>query len=181
MSVREWVNNNSAAATAAAVVLLCVALGVIVWNNASGQRGMVGDAYFYDLASDELFLHDLQNHPPVVGPSGERQGVRAYVFACGECPRARDIRGLSAEELEQQTDAFIAYFERWPERARAVLAGEVEPDDEYELMRVQHEGTEIRAVDGDRWVPMESGPGADITARAAERCGPNVQRQFCMP
>ena len=181
MSVREWINNNSAAATAAAVVLLCVALGVIVWSNTGGPGGIPRDGYFYDLSSEELFVHRLNEYPPVIGPSNEQAGVRAYVYACGECPRSRDIVGLSWQELREQTDAFVGRFERWPERARAVLSGEIEPEDEYEQMELELTGPEVRTPDQDRWVP-QNGAAEDMSgAHYGDGCPGGELPTYCLP
>ncbi|MEX0885357.1 MAG: hypothetical protein WD009_02855 [Phycisphaeraceae bacterium] len=174
MSFRDWVNNNSPAAIAVAIVLLCVALGVIAWYNAGSGMGRGGNAYFYDLSSDEVFTADASAFPPIVGPSGEAEGVRAHVFSCGTCPQPGEITGLNWQAVEDQTDAFIAFFERWPADARDIVAGEVEAD-YMERSGAEMAGTEIRTPDSTQWVNRE-GEGSFIAEEAIDRCGGGTRR-----
>ena len=90
--LRRWINKHSSIVTVISVAVLILALGWIVqevrfrWN----RSAVIPDAWFYDLNTGQLFRAKSNGLPPIAAPSGplpngEHAGVRAKVFACGDC------------------------------------------------------------------------------------------------
>ena len=105
---RNWLMQNNAVATAGAVAILVLALGAIFWQ-LKGPSRPSGDrkSWFYDLGTGKLLIRDIDEIPPIQTDGGNL-AVKAFVFACGECPRLSE--GMSREEVEK-AGAFIGYFE----------------------------------------------------------------------
>lgn len=163
MQTREWMNNNSAIMTLGAVVLLVVALVVMINTiSGGGGAGTVNALYFYDLQSGELFEAPVESKAPIDAPSGANNGVRARVFACGECT---------------SSDRTPAYLEKYTDQAKAAIqAGNADATANPNAML-------IRAVDGDQWVPSASQAGSEIVSQAIQRLGCNAENRprECFP
>src|SRR5690606_22803013 len=106
LKFRDWLNKRSAIVTVLAVVVLIAALGFIIMQ-ARGKpyRPQIVPVYYYDLGSGKLFTAMSDQIPPIQsdsgsGPGGMPQGVRAYVYACGDCPT--NAVGMTITDLFQQ-------------------------------------------------------------------------------
>ncbi len=183
MTIRDLINEYQTAATAGVVVVICATLGILVWTTV-GQSGTgVENAYFYDLESDEIFVGKTAQDPPIIGPSGERAGVRAYVYACGQCPPKDELVGLNWRELEQ-TPAFIAYFQRYSDRMldlRASGRSLEELDQADQAYMVQERGDLVRAPDDERWVPRASRHAARLLSPGPRPCPGDEPLVICHP
>ena len=184
MSIKQAVNDNPIFAVLAAIAALGVAAGALVWALSDKRPDPVGAVYFYDLATDELFTGGSDVHPPIEAPSGRRAGVRAYVFACdAACPPARELVGLSWEEIEQTTAAFISHFERYSDQAHRTILEGPRTGDPQSMGRYQEammQGLVVRRPGDDQWVGLQSSAGSRVTAHARERCGA-APPQRCHP
>ncbi len=113
-SIRDTINNNSAVVTVGAVLLLIVGLLLLMNQCSEGGPGQVNKyQYFYDLNTGELFVADALDIAPIEAPSGKPYklpngqeipaGVRAFVYACGECgPDSKKIGYLEMYTPEAQ-------------------------------------------------------------------------------
>src|SRR5262245_56366786 len=93
MPMRSWLQEHTGVVSA---VLLCLA-GVSVILFFRAQRAPVArqqETWFYDLGDGKLYTVSGSPIPPAAAPSkktapdGSPGGVRAHVFACGNCADA---------------------------------------------------------------------------------------------
>ena len=173
MKVRDWLNNNSAVVTLLAVVVLVISLGVIIMNSTSSQRSRIVDMYYYDMNTGKLFIGKSDALPPIEAPSGpinnSPAGVRAYVFACGDCPA--DIDGASEEELKEM-NVFIGWLEKYSEQAKAALAKQQEdPAADVDYFMAIEQGQHVSAPGSNRWVGANSEAGFRLMERISQLCG----------
>lgn len=187
MKVRDWMNNNSALVTILAVVVLVISLGVIIMQTrAPGAGGRTIDLYYYDLNTGKLFVGKSDEIPPIEAPSGPYQnapgnlpaGVRAHVYACGECP---DVTNMTAEEA-QQAGVTIAYLEMYTPEGKAALTGSTEGEPSPEMMMdpMEHQLVRLPAAES-RWVPAYSEPGYRLTEGAIPNCPTGEPAVPCRP
>lgn len=182
MNVREWLNNNSAIVTVVAVLVLCFALAFIIWNSSSNNRryGPI-DVYFVDLNTSEIFVARSDQIPPIAAPSdndGGKSGVRAHIFACGDCPSG--LRGRTIDELADN-EVFVAYLERYTDEAQSLLSGDMQPEDEERYYMAMEMGQLVTAPGSSNWVSMNSERGYMLMSRSSERCGSGVVPSLCRP
>lgn len=184
--LRETLNRNSALVTVAALVLLMVSLGLVFLRlgGSGGGGAAVTELYFYDLSTGELFVADRDAVPPHDAPSGARvgypwgegpAGVRAQVFACGDC----------SDESAQ----FVAYVEAYPPRAQQALQearSSNDPERAWEL-EAQVEGSTLIGALGPageppaRWVSMMSPESEAVLGNLHTRCSDGQRLTPCFP
>jgi hypothetical protein len=182
MKVRDWMNNNSAVVTILAVVILVISLGVIIMQTRGRGAPRTIDLYFYDLNTNQLFVARSDQIPPIPAPSGPLRGqpgdlpagVRAHVFACGDCPSG--LRGLTPEQVEQR-GAYVAYLDMYTEEGRRALAGDAPTD----MMTDPMEQTLVRRVADRDWQPMYSEVGFRLTETAVRACPEGAPAVACRP
>ncbi len=123
-------------------------------------RARVVDVYFYDLGTDQLFAAPATELPPIDAPSGAGNGVRVYVYGCGDCSDA---------------NRFIAYLEKYTPHAKAAQEKlmNVGPDADPNLALgyddlMMEGGLLVRAVKGGPWVPMYSDEGMKIASEVLD-------------
>ncbi len=170
---RDWMNNNSAVVTVAAVMLLLVSLAVIVWTmKKPTMSGRIVDVYYYDLGNGQLFAAKATELPPIDAASGPGNGVRAYVYGCGDCSEA---------------NRFIAYLEKFTPEAKAMQEKMMNPDPNAdpnmapELRDMEDGGTLVRAVEGGQWVTMYSEAGMKVSSELEGKCPAGVRLIPCLP
>lgn len=184
MKIREFMNNNSALVTILAVVVLVVSLGVIIMNTRGPGVARTIDLYFYDLNTGKLFTAKSDQIPPIEAPSGPLQGqpgnlpagVRAHVYACGECP---DLTGMTLQEVEQ-AGAYIAYVEMYTEQGKAALTAGASGPPEGPMIDPM-EQTLIARVPELAWQPMYSDAGFRLTESGHRACPDGSAPQPCRP
>lgn len=143
-----------------AVAALVVAGIVVAIGGGDGRKSTSLSAreklWFYDLGSKELFAGPAKERPPVKATSGE-DGVRAYVFSCGQC---------------SESEQFIGYLENFED---------VTPKPGENAMIASNRGHLIRAVDGTEWFPAISEDANKITGSAKSRCSGDQKLTECFP
>lgn len=174
---REWANNNSAVVTIVAVVILIMSLGFIIMS-ASGNKykPRIVDVYYYDLGNGELFLAKSNEIPPVDAPSGPGannipQGVRAYVFSCGEC-------GDKAQQ-------FVGWLEMYTPDAKRALTSPPTPDPNNpqgpEYYDLWEKGHLVSIPGSSKWVQANSEEGFKVMESMQSKCGAGGQPKPCFP
>lgn len=190
-TIKEKINANPAAAGVVAVALLGAALLVVLLQFRE-PPSEPHQAFYLDPHSDTFFAAEADALPPVPTPDERVEGIRARIYACGDCPV--EIAGTSVEQLTE-SGAFVHYFERYPEpiqqelaeyRARQAGAGaDDQPpltEDELERMdELMQDGLEVRRPEDEDWVPQFSARGRDRTASAAARCEERGSLTRCRP
>ncbi|MEM1212371.1 MAG: hypothetical protein AAGI68_08745 [Planctomycetota bacterium] len=136
MAVREYLNNNPAVVTIAAVVLLIVCLALIVRQLLGGGGGQARDLFYLDTGSGQIFVQEITPYTPIDAPSGPGNGVRAHIYACGDCEGiASDLEaGMTIGDIEA-LGAKLVYVERFPPDVVAELkAAEASADPEASMV-----------------------------------------------
>src|SRR5690606_37122510 len=141
------------------------------------------DLYFYDLSSGQLFTAASDQIPPIETPNGPHAGVRAHVFACGECPG--NLNGMNAEQVKQ-AGAYIAYLEMYtPEGKNALTAAQAPQGDAGGpppgAMIDPMEQTLVKRVEDAKWLSMYSQPGYQLTDQAITQCPDGSPARACRP
>ena len=183
MAIRDLINEYRTAAVAGVIVIIGATLGIVAWTTVGQSGASIENAFYYDLESDEIFVGKTAQTPPIIGPSGERAGVRAYVYACGQCPPKDQLVGLNWRDLEQ-TPAFIAYFQRYSDRLLDIRASGrafEELDQADQAYMVQEHGDLVRAPDDERWVPRASGHARQLLSQGPAPCPGDQPLVSCHP
>lgn len=162
LEVRDILNRHASLVTAVAGVLLAVTFGLLIWRllgggGSSEQGERVPMAYFYDQNTRELFVLPANTTGPVDRPSGtfqgEPAGVRAHVYACGQC---------SDESLR-----FIGYLSK-------PLPPDQQPKNEPPLELVKRPKDEM-------WYRSDSPEAGRITGAPIRRCKGTARANYCRP
>ncbi|MCC6683100.1 MAG: hypothetical protein IT445_19560 [Phycisphaeraceae bacterium] len=186
MGLRETLNNNSSLVTILAVVVLVVALGIIVMTSKgpSGSASVV-NVYFFDLNTNKLFITESSNFAPADAPSGptdkgNKAGVMAYVYVCGECG---SYDGMTADEVAA-TGAWISRLEMYtPEAIKAIEDAKTAGGDDA-IMFMEPEMMDsmlIKRPKDTSWTPMGSNKGMVIMREEGTKTCPDGRPKLCLP
>ncbi len=160
--------------TVAALVLI-VGIGLIVVRGAGGpdRRGAPAPQsnYFYDLGTGELFTQPVAALPPVTAPSGG-EGVRAFVFTCGECTPSQLV---------------VGYLQRLNEKAIEVSGrlAQVEDTKRQALYTDIQGGTFVAAPpaagEQPRWMPIITMESKALLQAHMRMCPGEERAMLCTP
>ena len=185
---RDWVNKNSPMVTIGAVLVLIAALVYIIKSQNKSTPVYKGPSrlYFYDLGStaadplDRLYTGKASDIPPIESPShvlinGNFAGVRAWVFACGDC--------------KDKSKYNIGFLEIYTQEARETIEKMSKPVPDGQLSKsylddpVKVEaGHLIRSLDENQWVPFSSKAGNAIKESGPAKCSDPAQKSVvCFP
>jgi len=150
----------------AALAALCLFL-VLRWF-LSGTGGdtpppPITKWYFYNVKTKKLFPVDAATEAPIDTDSGPKTGVRAMVFACGDC--------------SDQTKHFIGYLQSRKPFQKSMLNN----DKSAKMFKPGVTMVEvIREPDSNKWVLVNSKEGAKIQGKVQQRCG-DQHTAICHP
>jgi hypothetical protein len=158
---------------AIAVVLLIVG-GVLIVKYGGGQDRRGGPApdslYYLDLQSGELVHGPTDGLSPIDLPSGN-QGVRAFVYTCGDCT---------------ESELLVGYVQKYNDKAAEAtrqLEG-LEEDKRQMLYQVIQAGTfvapEPEAGAQPQWVSLSDPRGMKVTQKFQSLCKGKLAR-ICTP
>jgi hypothetical protein len=187
-SPREWITNNPAVATVVAVLVLVGALLLLVWqsekpNPGNELSGGARQVWFYDLGTGQKFPGATTNLPPFKTDSGPENGVRAWVFACGDC----------------KNEQFVAFLEKFTDEAKRVLTAPPSPPPtgsprppngpppmprgpNLAVDKAYREGRLVaNPSTPDAWYKYGSPEGKQILAERDKRCDGKGEPTPCMP
>jgi len=166
------------------ILIVVLAAGALIIIRSGGNRplpGMSRHAYFYDLNTGELFTAEADRIPPIDAPSGvlrgtqgDKAGVRAYVFTCGD---------------NTESDRYIAWIETYtPEAQRAVAEQRKRPATSHPVAGpgVGFTPSRIARVNpespGDvRWTGSDTPKGVDIVRSSTTPCADGSAPIPCVP
>lgn len=187
MGLREALNNNSSLVTIVAVVVLVVALGIIVMTSKGpGSSSTKVDVYFYDLNTNKLFITDSTNYAPADAPSGptdkgNKAGVMAYVYVCGECG---SYDGMTADEVAA-TGAWISRLEMYtPDAIKAIEEAKAASGDDAAMFMEPEmmDSMLIKRVKDTTWTSMGSSKGmAIMREEGTKTCPDGTRPKLCLP
>lgn len=169
--MRHILNQNAPVTIGVAALVIVVCLILLISNlffssDEEEQRilrkGGVPQAYFYDRNTGELFTMPVHVSGPIERDSGdyngEPAGVRAHVFACGDCG---------------SNENFIAWLERPSPREKELEEGKLLTEtDLYPLVSVPG---------NDNWYAANTREGLGITEAAQKRCPEGQKPNYCQP
>ena len=173
---RQWLNKHSPIITVVSVVVLILASGWIVQEGLLQWRrsASVPDAWFYDLGTGQLFRAKGNLLPPIDAPSGplpngESAGVRAKVFAFGDCA--------------DPSNRFIGWLEKLnPEVKYSIVHEGIGTWYDYSPTDIAYvDGLLVRSVNGEYWYKATSDAGRKLFQVPREKCPPGVVLHSCFP
>ena len=179
--IRLWLNKHTVTVTICANIALLCALTTIVLHVRPRAVPPGPMAYYFNLSDDTLFAARTNEFPPIHTPEtrgyGKRNGVRAFVFSCGDCSKTDKQR-------------YIGFLQAFTEDAKSQLQnaggfkagspnspGPMVPDVMYMMST---DGHLVATPDKrDKWVNANSEEGRAITNDAMKKCGPTVYPRAC--
>jgi hypothetical protein len=186
-SPREWLNNNAAVATVVAVVVLLLALLLLIgFNKAQSSKDKAASGiqtWYYDLGTGKRFTGPASERPPFKTDSGPENGVRLYMFACGDC-KNEQFEGF-LEKLSD--DAKKALEAPAPPPAPApgehpTPGGTPPPWRPAPPRRTTGEGKLVASLSNtNTWFPMTSHEGQEIVQAVKTRCAGKGDLRPCPP
>lgn len=163
MSVRHKLNGPIGIGAAVGLVLIAL-LYVFVFANFGNERQLTEAEFFYDIQQKRLFTARPTPWTPIDAPSGAKNGVKAYVYSCGEC--------------SDKDKRFIAFLEMYTDEAlKSVIDGSISHEERSQL---QGEGWRIRKVDDQDWMQGTTKEARQMM-RDASRCPDGKEAQRCRP
>ncbi|MFG0249166.1 MAG: hypothetical protein ACF8OB_09795 [Phycisphaeraceae bacterium JB051] len=132
------------------------------------QRGArVVEVYFMDTADGSIFTAKSDQLPPITAPSG-KHGVRAFVFACGDCG--------------DEANRFIGWLETYtPEAKKAIYQPVTGPEGGMAKFEMIENGHLIAAPDSTGvWIKANSKDGFMLMDKIQGKCG-NQAPKPCFP
>ena len=180
--VRAWINRHSAAVTAASLACIVGAMVAIVRQTKPPPTEPVRTlGYFYDLATDEIFVERTSLIPPInvpgANPETQPSGVRAFIFACSDCA--------------DPNDRFLAWVETYtPEgKLRQEQNQARDSTDNFPPIGPRHgdRGHLVAKPDPDNpnwktnWIPYYSDEGSQIISRPQDHCTEQLIATICNP
>lgn len=158
MGLRDVMQSNPMAVATVAVVVIVMS---VFWTLRGEEHSPRPDqVYFYDLDTGELFAGARTARPPIDTPGGVRRGVKAEVYACGDC----------GGELR------IAYLTTYSDEAIEAMKqlDNADPAKTEALSQVVDRGTLIAsspaAGQAVQWMSAFSSQGLALMAPAARSC-----------
>ena len=184
MQIRQFIAEHAGIVTIIALVVAAAAAGLAVWQTFGGSEQSTSDLYFYDTASDRIFVAASDRLPPIPAPGADPQadqatGYRVRLFTCGQCPDHQRIIGASRAELEEM-GVFIGWLEMYTDEAKATLERMRDTEaqtlgQELQWMETQQAGERIRRPDdpAGAWVSRDAREGHAIQQAIDRRCDDN--------
>jgi hypothetical protein len=183
---RDWVNKNSGLTTIVAIAGLALALIAIAFQlHRPTPVFKMGNAYFYDMDTDKVFVSSAGDIPPinVPGSTGAKpMGARAMVFACHDC--------------KDEKDRFVGWVEVYTPETKAKLEdvshqsrGAASPITPQRMMMMGGgDGGHLLAKPdpaNPQWkngfVDFTADEGSKVMLDAQQRCGEGTVPQMCQP
>jgi hypothetical protein len=163
-AMRRFARRSLTHARCAAWVLLAAAAGA----GCSCSPEEVADenlVYFYDQNTGELFSAPADELGPVERPSGKYRGipagVRAIVYACGQC----------SDESKRYVGWLEIPVEALPEAERPPRPDGAGPPDVFVV---------IRRPEDEKWA-WADGPEGEKIIEGTNRCQPGTRKNYCTP
>lgn len=152
------------------VVVVIVAIAGFILIRSNGGSEALG-SWYYDLGTGELFVGPDSAIAPIEAESGVNQGVRAYIYTCGDC---------SSEQRK------LIYLSKMTEEAKQALSTSIaQPGVESEATRIVDEGERVAMPPQNpgapvTWVAATSPQGRSIMAALRTMCNGSIGKP-CLP
>lgn len=154
-----------------AVLGFVLAALVFVWRGWGAIDSAEPMDYYYDLSAEQLFTAPRSAIPPIQGVDGpELDGVRAYVFRCGNCDGSEARRIAFLETHTKQLKRYLKRAESGSLK-RPIHAG----------FRGVQRGTLVKRKGDEQWVSRASGRARRITTAWMDACEDGEEPSLCRP
>ena len=158
-------------AIASAVIVAGIGLLIVRLQSVGPRKSTIvvsDQVWYYDLNTKELFPGSPDDVAPIEAPSGQTPegapaGMRAYVFACGEC---------------EGDNEFIAYLEKFSPIFKKMSSKE--GIDRAGIAALEVQSQAMRRVDGGDWELGITEEGQEIINEAIAKC-PKGKIKPCFP
>jgi hypothetical protein len=189
-SARSMLNRHAPLVTIVSLVIMLFTANNIVGQlrtaNAANALPAL-PAYFYDVATDSLFVSTSQDLPPIAGPGSrnpdDRTAVRAFVYACNDCTDDKDRFVAWVEAYTPDAiDARKAQMEAWNGALSDPINKPVSPMMSY--TKIIGEGHMIAKPDAkdpawkDKFVAYDSPAGHKIRKTWSKKCAGEPKQCF---
>jgi hypothetical protein len=163
--VREKLREHQGLLTAVLGVVIFAAVGFFLMQiyymlNPPPPPEDIVMGYFYDQNTKELYALPASTAAPMERPSGpfegEPAGVKAHVFACGQC--------------DDEAKRFIGYLEK-----------PLPPEDRPPPDDPRSEVFLMKRPDDKKWVESDSRQAAQLVEEVFNRCASGERTNFCRP
>jgi hypothetical protein len=121
--------------------------------------------FFMDTADGSLFIEQSDQLPPIKAPSG-KDGVRAFVFSCGDCGDA--------------SQQFIGWLETYTHEAKKAIETPADPKTGMDNYEVVENGHMVASPESKQWVKANSEAGFKIMDSIMNRCKDGAPKP-CFP
>jgi hypothetical protein len=188
LSARSVLNRHAPLVTIVSLVIMLITANNILGQLRTANAATALPSYFYDVATDSVFVSGSQDLPPITGPgskhSDELTAVRAFVFACNDCAKENDrfVAWVEAYTPDAK-DAYKAQSELWKGDFSQPLS---QTGQLHSYSKTIGQGHMIAKPDPqnpswkDKFVQYESSAGNKIRNTWPKRCGAELPRQ-CFP
>ncbi|MGC9260008.1 MAG: hypothetical protein ACP5I8_08040 [Phycisphaerae bacterium] len=176
--IREKINENQRPFVIGGIVMVCLAVGLLIWEFKPVSAPSAPDRYyFYDTSNGSITTEPSTAISPLKGAGGKDTLVQAFFFTCSTCG-----------------DKKIGYLLKYTRRARAAKAylahsqsGTISPQQSMQFNSVLSKyqvaiamGTLVRLpTKGSRWYPIAGPTGSEITS--PPRCSATGLAKPCFP
>ena len=176
--IRDKMNQNQKPFIIGGIVIVCLALGLLVWElKPAGAVAAPNSYYYYDTSNGNITTEPATAIPPLKGASGKDTLVRAFMFTCSTC-----------------SDKKVGYLMKYSPQAKAAEQYLAHPPSDtmtpqqamqYNGTLSQYQmavanGTLVRLPKkGSQWYPLMSGPGTAIAKPI--QCPGNSMGKPCLP
>ena len=190
--IRWWINDHAVTVTVLSVILLVICFGAMLQQyRPPTHLPQITSEWFFDQVTGTIFEAHSNAIPPIATTEYPDQlelveaGVRAYIFACGECPT--DLQGMTIEQVEQ-SGAFVGWLEQYTDaakeemsRAHSLRADKHVPPVAFEFLMLWEKGHQICRTDDEQWVLAMSEDGVKIMHDLRNRCAGGNYPKRCYP
>ena len=185
--LHQWLNRNSAVITMGAVVGLMVVLAYIIFRTDKPHTEVLRQ-WYYDVTTNTFFA--VQG-PPIDGFSGkqtengESSGVRAHIYACGDC--IPDLEGQTPEQIASlgMTVPYLEKMDPKVKRQMEQLSKDPSPTMSLpyriDLLDPMRHNYLVRTLDDPTWHRSESIKGREIIRSSRTTCSDGEDPRPCHP
>lgn len=136
-------------------VIIVAAIAIAMTGGEKPTRRLTAGIYFLDLKTDKLFVvEDVNANAPTTAPSGGNDGVKAFVYSCGDC--------------NDESTHFVGYIEKYSDEAMKAINDASLSFDERDKKR--DVGRQVSKREDVKWIQAKSDEGQALVKEAMSRC-----------
>jgi hypothetical protein len=176
--IREKINENQKPFVIGGVVMVCLAVGLLIWElKPVSAPPAPSSYYFYDTSNGSITAEPVTAISPLKGAGGKDTLVQAFFFTCSTCG---DKKIGYLLKYTRRAKAAKAYLEHPPS---AAMTPQQSMQFNSSLSKYQVAvamGTLVRLpAKGSHWYPLASPMGVRIAAKP--RCSSTALAKACLP